>query len=1182
MKILKVEFENINSLAGKHSIDFTDPSYQLNHNLFVIAGNTGSGKSSILDAISLALYGKTPRQEKILKTGNEVMTRETSSCYAEVTYECKMGTYISRWSQSRTKKRGEGEGSLKDPEALVVNKFNSEEVPFNGKTNTNQSLAGTTEKLTQLNYNQFCRSIMLAQGEFDKFLKGSPEERTAILEKLNGAERYRKIAAGINEKCKFLRDKNAVDCAEIERLKSSILTEEDEAKKNVELNEKNALAKEMKTAIDSVQELLTWYQQLEEFSKAWNDAVINLEKNKNEIEKFANDEKRLKLAENARKNMEQYRDYKRLSKEHADDISGLEKLKKDYASAQKLQDDKKIAVDTEQSKLETAKKTFESQSEIFKTVRSLDQNIESLEKQQNSAQEKNATHQNAVQKCKEDLENCNKKIADLEKSVSKTNVELSSRAGDEKIETNLPDLKSICDTQIGLQKNLAIQQRDLAEKELVVATIVKTVDGLKRNIEEKSEYLEAHKDDEGLKDVLDQISENALSIVKIDAEAKGFESGIAGISQDISDTKKDLSKIETDILTIEARQKELFSNDVIVLADVIQKHFLKAGECCPVCGSKEHPACDSNHSANASEYDAQTMNNVAEKIKAVQKELETAQSKKNNIRERIFSLSSNLESEKVNKNRCLDKIQKAQNDTNEALRPWNVSVTVENVVETINSLKSRSEKYTNCKNKIAELQGTFNVENTKLEGAQNAANESRLQLESTKNESAEAIAKAESLFSQWIAPFNAEKTSDYYNDLINRSNQYKSLESNLQKQNGDFNQENVKKTGFEKALSNAVEIANISAKELQNLSNELEQQKGKRKDLFDDKNVDNEEDLLQRSIAILEGNLSLLREKHNEATATFTKLSTQKKDCEIRIQNRTKILDDATNTFNQVLITLNLCDTAAFEKAILEDSEYEDLMTSRQNLTEEKIRLTEAEHTTRTSLDNHKNKHSDVDSKEFLEQKLADLTSENKAANETIINLQATLKQNSENKARYNNLKEKNETFLKELRRWEQLKNWVGKKDGSDFATFVQSLTFKTLLEIANKHLAQLRDRYELMPHGALDFKLKDASLTEPRSITNISGGEKFLISLSLALAIAELASKNVRVDTLFLDEGFGTLDQELLQDTLDAIKSHQQKSGKMVGIITHVESVVNSIPQRIEVTEGPDGHSRISGPGVS
>ena len=161
--------------------------------------------------------------------------------------------------------------------------------------------------------------------------------------------------------------------------------------------------------------------------------------------------------------------------------------------------------------------------------------------------------------------------------------------------------------------------------------------------------------------------------------------------------------------------------------------------------------------------------------------------------------------------------------------------------------------------------------------------------------------------------------------------------------------------------------------------------------------------------------------------------------------------------------------------------------------------------------------------------------------------------------------------------------DWFGVMSGDDFATFVQGLTFKSLLKLANKHLQTVKERFQLVAEGNLGFKVNDAEFDDNRGTKNLSGGEKFLVSLSLALGIADFASRNVRVESLFMDEGFGTLDDATLEDVMNCLKS-QQRQGKMLGIITHVESVVNSINQKImlEHVAGQKGHSKITGPGVT
>ncbi len=108
MRILGVHFKNLNSLAGEWQVDFTHPNYS-SDGIFAITGPTGSGKTTIMDAICLGLYGRTPRLERVTKNSNEIMSRQTGECFAEVTFETRKGRYRSHWSQRRARRRADGE-----------------------------------------------------------------------------------------------------------------------------------------------------------------------------------------------------------------------------------------------------------------------------------------------------------------------------------------------------------------------------------------------------------------------------------------------------------------------------------------------------------------------------------------------------------------------------------------------------------------------------------------------------------------------------------------------------------------------------------------------------------------------------------------------------------------------------------------------------------------------------------------------------------------------------------------------------------------------------------------------------------------------------------------------------------------------------------------------------------------
>ncbi len=165
-----------------------------------------------------------------------------------------------------------------------------------------------------------------------------------------------------------------------------------------------------------------------------------------------------------------------------------------------------------------------------------------------------------------------------------------------------------------------------------------------------------------------------------------------------------------------------------------------------------------------------------------------------------------------------------------------------------------------------------------------------------------------------------------------------------------------------------------------------------------------------------------------------------------------------------------------------------------------------------------------------------------------------------------------------ELRTWVALDELIGSSDGSAFAVFAQSLTLDFLLVEANRRLEELARRYRLQKSttGELDFVVIDLDLGGARrSLQTLSGGETFLVSLSLALALATLAAPRTRVETLFLDEGFGTLDAQSLEAALGALDS-LQATGCQVGVISHVDGIAERIGAVVEVLPEGGGRSRV------
>ena len=191
-----------------------------------------------------------------------------------------------------------------------------------------------------------------------------------------------------------------------------------------------------------------------------------------------------------------------------------------------------------------------------------------------------------------------------------------------------------------------------------------------------------------------------------------------------------------------------------------------------------------------------------------------------------------------------------------------------------------------------------------------------------------------------------------------------------------------------------------------------------------------------------------------------------------------------------------------------------------------------------------------------------------------------TLKSNTENlKTSGSKLKEK-EKQQAICNKWGRLNELIGASDGKKYRNFAQALTFEHLIALSNKQLQKMSDRYILKrtsdTSNPFELSVIDKfQNSEERTAQNLSGGEKFIVSLSLALGLANMASKNLRIDTMFIDEGFGTLDSDYLDVALNAL-SNLQSEGKIIGVISHLTELKERIATHIEVVPSGNGHSKI------
>lgn len=1176
MRINKLKFSNLNSLKGEFEIDFNDKEL-IEDNIFAIIGDTGSGKSSILDAITLALFASTARIDKITGSSNEIMNRECGSCYSEVFFTNDKIEYSALFSQRKAHNKKDGN--------LVMYTRLLRDITNKKTIANNKDFDRELMNIINLTFDQFSRSVLLAQGDFNKFLIAKDDDKAKILEQITGTEIYSEIGKKIYEH--FANEKKQLELID-ERLNTqNVLSNEEKEELDNLINENEQLIKKLIRDRENNNKIINYYEKKASLDEKRNSLNLDIEKRNQEALLYSDYRKKIEKFEETKEPLQILKliEESKLKKNNLDkDINELTK------KLETIKDDiqlKTTQLGEKDEFLKTKKTEEEELNKIVSLVRALDISIS-----QDRFEVENLYKQK--EKCISDIKNLSEtnqistqKVSAVETIIRDSSSYLENHTTHKILSQNYSEIVTNNHTlqaNIKRDKNLDVVIEKLKNEKI---DLISSCEKLDKEKELNQIAISKFKSEKELEDNIYTLKESLISFNRKNIELLKLSTQLEQYNRDNSDLDNFQNKLcdrEIDKETIrvqlleqntllESATKALERGKELLKLSAFA-HTLIESEPCPLCGSLNHP--------NPISFDDDILSKEEKELSIIKTRVKDLESEKNKIDSQILAVNDNIKrlnsSIEINKKNLLtfldEKISfdesydmiKSQNDKN-----------IEKTEREIKSFEKDAKQLSDLLNKAKLL------------------NEKSNNLDSLIYQTTEKIDE-----------YNTEKIeitnqNKIINDYFRSFEEFKNIDNNTLKQyknSYDYNFNTVEKQKIElQSLKNQIEINIKSIKKIEIeqfhfeeklgvLEKKLKENELKRYDLFGDKNCDDEISRISKIVNNLLEDISKLKD-------TISSLSNQKSSIESTIKSLNKNLEDESNllisreeTLNKLLIETGFISIETLYNSVLKDDEYsryKEFVNHFESLVD-KINI--LEQSIDTDEKNLNKMEPEISNDEALSLK-AKIDVDYDRLQQEKGNYQEKIENDKRNIAKLGSIKAEREKQNIIFSQWSKLNAAIGSSDGKKFRGLAQGITLDYLLNNANNKLGSLSDRYTLIRDSEnsssnLDICVVDLYMNGIiRSVKNLSGGEKFLVSLSLALGLSELVNSKNPTQTLFLDEGFGTLDEETLENALNTLMLLSEKENKLIGIISHVEKVKQSISHQIIVNRNGNGSSSISGPGV-
>ena len=1132
MKFLQLEILNLASLdkQGGEVINFEEGALG-ESTIFSIVGPTGSGKSTLLDAICLALYNRAPRYPR--KKGDKNQSIEIFGA-ADASESNRLAPTDSRNILTRGKKEGYSKltflannGSIYRAEWHVrfqrVRYENAKtalyKITRNGEETTEETVDwNELPNIIGLDYDQFLRTVLIAQGSFANFLTAKENERYELLEKLIGCEEtYTNIATEIKKAKDQATDAYNQMAASVEAVKQNLLNDEKLAQLKEEIAHLEKAEKEINSQLQAISKDLQWF-----------------EENDKQIKQISICQSDMEQASNAIKEM------------HAQ-ILRLQ-----------LHDEVQPAVNLLQEVERQTQSIHEQEENILKA----EENIKSQESAINESEKTLVSLKEAVSKAQELLEKTLPVIA--EARTLKTKMEAAMPNLKEKKEALESAKKEHLTAQKDVEENARNIKKWEAETEkanLALKTTKEEIAKQKQVLHEATQATEQAWEKEKNKTAGQNIEELQNSKTVADRKLQDVQQAIKVVAHlDAATTEKQkneerilvLGKRNAEIdealgkLTIEALTQEtqtLRNAYTLMVSEKWEIHRanLTEGKPCPLCGSTTHPY----HTDNRQFEEATT--ELSQLLKAKEDLLKQQQKQE-----------KDLSGERKQNDGEVRTLQKQQEKLSGEIATYE------------EEWKALIAQYPKIPKAEAELKSLLPIYEDKAKDATSKLslfNKIQKEIERLTQLKDKAV-KDEAAYESKASTIQ-NKAQENASTCATKLAEQKALTTNL------ISQQKSKEEAYEKAL----QTWNSARKEMEEWQAQYKQILNGEEPDATEQRLTAAKDKATKAADNQNENINKLKAELANSKGSHQTMLSQNKTMKENLQAKEKELDCWIEEYNKQLEEKNIEPLFIDRNTIremLHSAEDWNAIRREKDEKEKAVASTTALYLSAEKAHQQHLEHQpakDRDTLLAIQQEYQERSQRNEliAANARMQNHQEALKQ----------LGDKAEALklvTQEKDDWTAITDAIG-ADGKTLRKIAQCYTLSFLIAHANQEIRKFNSRYELQQvKHSLGIRVIDHDRADDiRDTTSLSGGETFIVSLGLALGLSALSSRNISFENLFIDEGFGTLDPDTLATVIDSLAMLQSSQGKKVGVISHTDTMSERITTQIRIIKnGNSGSSHI------